>query len=414
MSFMGVSMDNILLYHKLNSNLQKINLQHINENKEQMQNEDIDTNSLQLKTLNRVNTTRSVEQKKIKNSKGNPSIRIMETKLKTMNYASQKKNIQQIIEEIKKLEQVSQSKKKLQIKEIEKYMSNCDKCKKKRQLKKIKFPKQIRTHNNSVFSKSNVSKSNVSKSNVSKSNVSKLFASKSNVSKLFASKLFASKSNVSKLNVKWKNAKNIKLPSSKYVYEDGTEIISLNNGNYLILGNMCFVYRNTVNNYYNSKLSLKVLSINNNNYTLYTSNNDYIEIRHTSDILNIYESLMLLKKCKMLNHPVRLKFHDELFSNDLIILCNFKDDNLMLDFSDSVSYTCWNEMYSQLSDNFELIDYKIYIPIEKLEIDQWEISIQDNLIKLKFDVDNKILLSGSIFNDMKIEGISDMSLRSYK
>ena len=116
MSFMGVSMDNILLYHKLNSNLQKINLQHINENKEQMQNEDIDTNSLQLKTLNRVNTTRSVEQKKIKNSKGNPSIRIMETKLKTMNYASQKKNIQQIIEEIKKLEQVSQSKKKLQIK----------------------------------------------------------------------------------------------------------------------------------------------------------------------------------------------------------------------------------------------------------------------------------------------------------
>jgi len=356
MSFMGISMDNVILYQKLQRDIQDINVQNLNEHKEQIHNEVIPVNSLQ-SDISKISKTSEISTKPVNTKqeeiqKKNPSVQIVEHKLKSL-------------------------------------------VQKKLRTNQPPIKKFTRMYN----------RANI-ETNV-KLPIKKLKKLKTNITSR----------NVGSRNITSKNSKKIKLPFSKYISNDGVEIISLNNGNYLIMGNMCFVYRNTVNNYYNSKLSLEVLSIENNiNYTLHTSKDEYIEIRHKSDVLNIHESLMLLTKCKMLNHPVRLEFHEEaLFSNDLSILCNFNDNNLVLDFSDSVSYECWDEIYSRLSHDFEITNnYKIYIPIEKLKLDQWKISIQDDLIQLSFEIDNKVLLSGSMFNGMfdEIEGFSDMSLRS--
>ena len=366
MSFMGISMDNVILYQKLQRDIQDINVQNLNEHKEQIHNEVIPVNSLQsdISDISKISKTSEISTKPVNTKqetvqKKNPSVQIVEHKLNSL------------------------VQKKLQT---------------KNQPPIKKFTR--------MYNHTNV------KTNDVKLPIKKLKKLKRNV----ASRNVASR-NIASRNITSKNSKKIKLPFSKYISNDGIEVISLNNGNYLIMGDMCFVYRNTVNNYYNSKLSLEVLSIDNNiNYTLHTSNDEYIEIRHKSDVLNIHESLMLLTKCKMLNHPVRLEFHEEtLFSNDLSILCNFNNDNLVLDFSDSVSYECWDEIYSRLSHDFEITNnYKIYIPIEKLKLDQWKISIQDDLLQLSFEIDNKVLLSGSMFNGMfdEIEGFSDMSLRS--
>ena len=206
--------------------------------------------------------------------------------------------------------------------------------------------------------------------------------------------------------------KSIKLPTSIYTTNNNEDIISLNNGKYLIMEDKCFVYRNSIKKYYNYKLSLNVSSKDNTlQYYICNGNKQYNEIMYKKCILNVYQIFQVLSKYPLLNHPIKLTFN--ISSVTFYILCHIDNNNFILDFSNNKS-SFSDEIRMKLSSYLD--DYKIYASLDDkkmLKMVDWQINIYNNLIQLSFEKDNKVILSGEIFKGYfeSVQGTCDFCIR---
>ena len=131
------------------------------------------------------------------------------------------------------------------------------------------------------------------------------------------------------------NYKNIKLPTSIYMTKNDDEIISLNQGKYLIMNDMCFIYQKSSKQYYNHKMKIMISSKDNTfKYYAHDLNSNYIEITYKKYIPNIYQMFQILALYPLLNHPITLTFEIKP-SVTFYILCHVIDNNFILDLSNN-------------------------------------------------------------------------------
>lgn len=195
------------------------------------------------------------------------------------------------------------------------------------------------------------------------------------------------------------NYKNIKLPTSIYMTKNDDEIISLNQGKYLIMNDMCFIYQKSSKQYYNHKMKIMISSKDNTfKYYAHDLNSNYIEMTYKKYIPNIYQMFQILSLYPLLNHPITLTFEIKP-SVTFYILCHVIDNNFILDLSNN------NKSYFNDDIRLKLSKYldndKLCLPFNKkiLKMVKWEIDIYTNLINMSFNKNNEVILKGEIFKE---------------
>ena len=235
---------------------------------------------------------------------------------------------------------------------------------------------------------------------------------------------------VKKQNIKTKHilqSKNkIKLPDSKYKSYDSHnyDIFVSNDGNILAMNNMCFVYRKSVNNYYNPQLSLQIYSTSTpKNYIVHTSRDEIFNIKIISNYNDLYDVLSTLSKYQMVNHPSEIILSHDLLMEDLLmedtlsILFHIVEDRLILDFSNNEDKDEWNDVRNIITNDVVLKNNQIDLPI--YNIHNWDIQFYQegvSLLQLRFEKDNQVYFSGKwceqIFHQDEVIGRCDVSYRS--
>ena len=195
------------------------------------------------------------------------------------------------------------------------------------------------------------------------------------------------------------NYKNIKLPTSIYMTKNDDEIISLNQGKYLIMNDMCFIYQKSSKQYYNHKMKIMISSKDNTfKYYAHDLNSNYIEMTYKKYIPNIYQMFQIMALYPLLNHPITLTFEIKP-SVTFYILCHVIDNNFILDLSNN------NKNYFNDDIRLKLSKYldndKLCLPFNKkiLKMVKWEIDIYTNLINMSFNKNNEVILKGEIFKE---------------
>ena len=185
---------------------------------------------------------------------------------------------------------------------------------------------------------------------------------------------------------------------------------------------MCFVYRESVHNYYNPQLSLQIYSTSTpKNYVVHTSKDEIFNIKITSNYNDLYDILSTLSKYNMINHPSEIIFsftHELLMEEyDFSILFHVVEDLLILDFSNNEYNVSWNDIQNVITNDVSLKNNQIKIPIHN--INNWDIKFYKegiNLLQLRFKKDNQVYFSGKwcekIFNHDEVIGKCDVSFRS--
>ena len=267
------------------------------------------------------------------------------------------------------------------------------------------------------------SKSPVNKSPVNKSPVNKSPVNKSKINnKINPSVLVKTQNNITKQSLRSKSK--VKLPDSKYKSYDSHnyDIFVTNNGQFLTMNNMCFVYRKSVNNYYNPQLSLQIYSTETaKNYIVHTSGDEFFNIKIVNNYHDLYDVLSTISKFHMINHPCEINFHVEhellMEEYNLSILFHLVEDKLILDFSNNENNKDWDDIYKIITKDIQLHDNKIEISISNIQ--DWNIVLSqdgNNLLKLSFEKDCQVYLSGKwcseIFNTDDVIGKCDVELRS--
>ena len=215
----------------------------------------------------------------------------------------------------------------------------------------------------------------------------------------------------------------IKLPDSKYKSYDSHnyDIFVSNDGEILTMNNMFFVYRKSVNNYYNPQLSLQIYSSSTpKSYVVHTSKDEIFNIKITSNYNNLYDVLSTLSKYQMVNHPSEITFclkHELLMEEyKFSILLHIIEDKLILDFSNNEYNTEWDDIQNILTTDIELTNNKIELPVSNIH--NWDIILHHegiNLLQLRFEKDKGVYFSGKwcdeIFNKEEVSGKCDVCLR---
>ena len=119
------------------------------------------------------------------------------------------------------------------------------------------------------------------------------------------------KHQISKTKDSLQSKDKIKLPDAKYksYNSHNYDIFVSNDGKILAMNNMCFVYRESVHNYYNPQLSLQIYSTSTpKNYVVHTSKDEIFNIKITSNYNDLYDILSTLSKYNMINHPSEIIF----------------------------------------------------------------------------------------------------------
>ena len=216
----------------------------------------------------------------------------------------------------------------------------------------------------------------------------------------------------------------IKLPDSKYKSYDSHnyDIFVSNDGEILTMNNMFFVYRKSVNNYYNPQLSLQIYSSSTpKSYVVHTSKDEIFNIKITSNYNNLYDVLSTLSKYQMVNHPSEITFclkHELLMEEyKFSILLHIIEDKLILDFSNNEYNTEWADIQRIITKDIELTNNKIELPVSNVH--NWDIILHHegiNLLQLRFEKDKDVYFSGKwcdeIFNKEEVSGKCDVCLRS--
>jgi len=207
--------------------------------------------------------------------------------------------------------------------------------------------------------------------------------------------------------------KNIKLPTSVYITKNEDEVISLNQGKYLIMNDMCFIYQKSSKKYYNHKMKLSISSKDNTfKYYVRDLNSNYIEITYKKYIPNIYQMFQILSLYPLLNHPITITFEIKP-SITFYILCNVIDNNFILDLSNNNKSYFNDDMHLKLSKYLD--NDKLCLPFNKkiLKMVEWEIDIYTNLINMSFNKNNEVILKGEIFKEYfeSIKGTCDFCIR---
>ena len=260
-----------------------------------------------------------------------------------------------------------------------------------------------------------------SKSKINKSPVVRTSKSKIN-NKINPSVLMKTQNNITKQSLRSKSK--IKLPDSKYksYHSHNYDIFVTNNGQFLTMNNMCFVYRKSVNNYYNQQLSLQIYSTETaKNYIVHTSGDEFFNIKIVNNYHDLYDVLSTISKFHMINHPCEINFHVEhellMEEYNLSILFHLVENKLILDFSNNENNKDWDDIYKIITKDIQLHDNKIEISISNIQ--DWNIVLSqdgNNLLKLSFEKDCQVYLSGKwcseIFNTDDVIGKCDVELRS--
>ena len=234
--------------------------------------------------------------------------------------------------------------------------------------------------------------------------------------------LVKTQNNITKQSLRSKSK--IKLPDSKYKSYDSHnyDIFVTNNGQFLTMNNMCFVYRKSVNNYYNPQLSLQIYSTETaKNYAVHTSADEFFNIKIVNNYHDLYDVLSTLSKFHMINHPCEINFcmeHELLMEEyNFSILFHLIEDKLMLDFSNNENNKDWDDIHKIITNDIQLDNNKIELSISNIQ--EWSIVLSqdgNNLLKLSFEKDCQVYLSGKwcseIFNTDDVIGKCDVELRS--
>lgn len=209
------------------------------------------------------------------------------------------------------------------------------------------------------------------------------------------------------------NYKNIKLPTSIYMTKNEDEVISLNQGKYLVMNDMCFIYQKSSKQYYNHKMKL-IISSKDNTFKYYVRdlNSNYIEITYKKYIPNIYQMFQILSFYPFLNHPITLTFEIKP-SVTFYILCHVIDNNFILDLSNNDKSYFNDDIHLKLSKYLD--NDKLCLPFNKkiLKMVEWKIDIYTNLINMSFNKNNEVILKGDIFKEHfeSIKGTCDFCIR---
>lgn len=209
------------------------------------------------------------------------------------------------------------------------------------------------------------------------------------------------------------NYKNIKLPTSIYMTKNEDEVISLNQGKYLVMNDMCFIYQKSTKQYYNHKMKLSISSKDNTfKYYVCDLNSNYIEITYKKYIPNIYQMFQILSLYPFLNHPITLTFEIKP-SVTFYILCHVIDNNFILDLSNNDKSYFNDDIHLKLSKYLD--NDKLCLPFNKkiLKMVEWKIDIYTNLINMSFNKNNEVILKGDIFKEHfeSIKGTCDFCIR---
>ena len=214
----------------------------------------------------------------------------------------------------------------------------------------------------------------------------------------------------------------IKLPDSKYKSYDSHnyDIFVSNDGKILAMNNMCFVYRKSVNNYYNPQLSLQIYSTSTpKNYVVHTSRDEIFNIKITSNYNDLHDVLSTLSKYQMVNHPSEIILTHDLLMEErkFSILFHIVEDRLILDFSNNEDKDDWNDVRNVITNDVLLKHNQINLPI--YNIHNWDIQLYKEgniLLQLRFEKDNQVYFSGKwceqIFDQDEVIGKCDVSFRS--
>lgn len=214
----------------------------------------------------------------------------------------------------------------------------------------------------------------------------------------------------------------IKLPDSKYKSYDSHnyDIFVSNDGKILSMNNMCFVYRKSVNNYYNPQLSLQIYSTSTpKNYVVHTSRDEIFNIKIISNYNDLHDVLSTLSRYQMVNHPSEIILTHDLLIEErkFSILFHIVEDRLILDFSNNEDKDDWNDIQNVITNDVSLKNNQIDLPI--YNIHNWDIQFYKEgiiLLQLRFEKDNQVYFSGKwceqIFDQDEVIGKCDVSFRS--